>query len=425
MRRIHLLALLLIVVIVILAVVKLDLFSPPGPAPAEPDHFEPGFEPLAESDIRTITFTAVGGLYPHLAVLNENSLGGGDYDFWPSFEFIAPYFQGADIAMLTLETMQAGPEIALWGVSGYTGHMVRSILTFNAPMELSQALKKAGVNLYSFANNHCMDRGVKGLHATLENVRRLGFHTTGAYLSREERDAVDIVEINGIKVAFVAYTYWTNGIDIPAGEEYAVNMIPNYPDPKFKELHPVVADIKKARASGADLVAVIPHWGEQYVDYPFEEQREAARAMAAAGADMIIGGHPKLVQPCEWIDLVEDNGGTRSVPVIYSLGNFYTDQHYPSCSTDLVEYGMLLNLELSKDMDSGRAWVSNVDYDIHWCYREWRHRMLVLSEVFDKGPEKFNLSQSQLERLQRKYRENIEIIERYGFTDNRPSYMKR
>jgi len=417
MRRIHLIALLVILAVVILAAFKLDLLSLFRSAPEDPNQVEPGPGQVPEPDIRTITLKAVGGLYPHLAILNENHQGDGEYDFWPAFEFIAPHIQDADIAMLTLETMQAGPELKFWGVSGYTGHTAGGILTFNAPIELSHALKRAGFNLYALANNHSMDRGVEGLQATLNNVRGLGFHTTGAYLSREERDAADIVGINGIKVAFVAYTYWTNGIPVPEGEEHSVNLIPNSPDPEFKDISPVIADIKRARAAGADLVAVIPHWGEQYVDYPFERQREAAREMAEAGADMIIGGHPKLVQPCEWIEVAGENGETRSVPVIYSLGNFYTDQHYPSTPSELVEFGMLLKLELCKDMESGRAWVSSADYDIHWCYRNWRHRMLVLSEVFEKGPEKFNLSQSQLEWLKAKYRENIEIIERHGFSE--------
>ncbi len=416
MRRKHIAVLLLTAAAAILLLIKLDQVSWFRTAPENQEQEEGGLEPEPEADIRTVTLKAVGGLYPHMAVLNENSLGGGEYDFWPAFEYIAPHFQEADLAMLTLETMQAGQEISFWGVSGYTGGMNNGILTFNAPIELSHALKRAGINLYSFANNHCMDRGVKGLQATLENVRALGFDTTGAYLNKEERETVDMVEVKGIRIAFVAYTYWTNGIPVPAGEEYAVNLIPNDPDPEFKDISPVIADIKKARAAGADLVAVIPHWGEQYVDYPFELQREAARKMAAAGADFIIGGHPKFVQPCEWIELQEEDGGTRSVPVIYSLGNFYTDQHYPSCSSDLVEYGMLMSLELSKDMDSGRSWVSSADYDIHWCYRDWRHRMLVLSDVFEKGPEEFNLSQSQLDRLKKKCQENIEIIERYGFS---------
>jgi len=423
MRRIYIIALLVLVAAAIAAVFKLAHFSFLHPAPEGPDQEDPAADPGHEQNIRTITLKAVGGLYPHLSVLDENRHDGG-YDFWPSFERFAPHISDADIAMLTLETSQAGPEISFWGVSGYTGGMDKGILTFNAPLALSRALRKAGFNLYSLANNHCMDRGVEGLHATLENVRELGFQTTGAYLDREERDAVDMVEVGGIRVAFVAYTYWTNGIPIPEGAEYAVNLIPNDPDPRFLDISPIIADIKRARSAGADLVAVVPHWGEQYIDYPFEEQREAARKMAETGADLILGGHPKYVQPCEWIEVPGDDGAVRSVPVIYSLGNFYTDQHYPSCPSELVEYGMLLTLELSKDMDSGVSRVSGVDYDIHWCQRRQRHRMLVLSEVFEKGPEEFALTWEQLEALRKNYRKNVEIIERYGFTENKPAGMK-
>lgn len=427
MRRIHILALFIILAVVILVAVKMNIPSLFYTAPEDPDQADPGVEPGPEPDIRTITLKAVGGLYPHLAVLNENRKGNGEYDFWPAFEFIAPHIQDADIAMLTLEAMQAGPEIDLWGVSGYTGGMNKGFLSFNAPIALSHALKKAGFNFYALASNHSLDRGVEGLQATLRNVRGLGFYTTGAYLSKEERDAADIVGINGIKVAFVTYTYGTNCIPIPAGYEYAVNLAPSL-DPLFedKDISSIIAEIRKARAAGADLVAVVPHWGEEYLEQPYDWQRKIAREIAEAGADMILGGHGHRLQPMEWIDVAGEDGTTRPVPVIYSLGNFYTDQHYrPSVvPTDLVEYGMLLNLEISKDMDSGRAWVSSVDYDIHWCYRDWRHRMMVLSEVFEKGPANFNLSQSQLERLKKKYRENVEIVERYGFTENKPTYMK-
>lgn len=418
MRRIHLVALLTVLAIVILTVIKLDLLSPS--TPEEPDRAGPGLQPEPDSERCTVTLNAVGGLYPHQAVLKENRKGDGEYDFWPSFEFIAPYFQKADLVMLTLETMQAGSEIALWGVSGYTGHMEKGILTFNAPLALSHALKKAGVNLYSFANNHCLDRDVEGLQASLQNVRGLGFYTTGAYLSKEERDTVDMIEVNGIEIAFVAYTYGTNCIPVRPGYEYMINLVPS-----FENIGPVIDDIRSARAAGADFVVVVPHWGGQYVDYPFEWQRELARKMAEAGADIIIGSHPKFVQPGEWIDLPENGGGTRSVPVIYSLGNFYTDQHYPACTSDLVEYGMLLTLEVTRDKTGGRARISDIDYDIHWCHRAWHHRMLLLTEVFEKGSGEFNLDQSQLQRLQERYRKNVEIVERYGFSENKPGYLKK
>lgn len=407
MRRIHIIVLVLILALAVLAAVKLDLPSLFRAAPEEPDKVEPEPEPEPEPDIRTARLTAVGDMFPHGPQITGAHQGGGSYDFEPAFRYLKPYFQDSDLTTLDLETTQAGAE------RGYSGYPA-----FNAPLQLSEALKEAGVDLYVAATNHIVDRGLSGLQTTLEDVRELGFITTGAYLSREERDTPVIVDLNGIKVAFISYTYRIEG-SLPAGHEYAVNIA--Y---LFEDISPVIADIKSARAAGADLVVAVPHWGEQYIDYPFEEQRAAARKMAEAGADLILGGHPKYVQPCEWIELPEEGGITRAVPAIYSLGNFYTDQHYPSCPSELVEYGMLLTLELSKDMDSGRAWVSDVDYDIHWCQRDRRHRMLLLSEVFEKGPEEFNLSQAQLEKLRENYRKNVEIIERYGFTDNRPAGVK-
>lgn len=417
MRRYHVVALFVLLAAVILVAIRTVQPSPRRPAPPDPERVDPGIRSEPEADIRIITLTAVGGLYPHRSVLEENRRGNGEYDFWPAFEYIAPYFQRADLALLTLETMQAGPELDLWGVSGYTGHTERGILTFNAPLELSQALKKAGIDLYSLANNHCLDRGVPGLQATLNNVRALGFHTIGAHLSAAERDQVNLIDVQGIRIAFVAYTYGTNGIPLPAGHEYALNLAPS-----FEEIGPLIDDIGRARSAGADLVAVVPHWGEQYVDRPFDWQRAMAREMVEAGADMILGGHPKFVQPGEWLERSDGSGNPHPVPVIYSLGNFYTDQHYPACPSELVEYGMLLTLEISKDMNSGRVWISGAGYDLHWCHRQWRHRMLVLSEVLAKGPEQFHLDRAQLERLEENYHRNIEIIERYGFSENSPGH---
>lgn len=322
------------------------------------DYQEPDQQPAPEPEYSNATLAAVGGMYPHRPVLNQARLDDGGYDFSPSFEFITPYFQAVDIAMVALETMQAGPDISAWGVSGYTGHAVDGIWTFNAPIQLSEALKEAGMNMYIAANNHSLDRGLKGLKATLENVRSLGFITTGAYLSPEERDAPDVVDINGIEVAFVTYTYGTNGLPLPPGHEYAVNI-----SPFFEDIDPIIADIDSARAAGADLVAVVPHWGAEYVDTPSDHQRNVARQLAEAGADLILGQHSKLVQPLEWIYVENEDGTKRPTMVVYSLGNFYTNQHYlpPAIPTDLVEYGMLLNIELTKDMDSKETWISAVD----------------------------------------------------------------
>ncbi len=416
MRRIHIFLLLIALAIVILAAVKLGLFSFFKPAPEEPEdpgQVEPGPEPDPEPDIRTATLAAVGDMFPHLPQIKEAHLGGDDYDYTPCFKYLAPYFQASDFTTVDLETNQAG---AKFGYGGAT-------LGFNTPLQLSVALKEAGVDLYACATNHIFDRGLNGLRATLENVRSLGFITTGAYLSREERDTPVIVDINGIKVAFISYTDRSEN-PIPKEHAYAVNYIP-----LFEDISPVIADIKSARAAGADLVAVYPHWGDirMYHTEPTEKMREDARKLAEAGADLIICGHAHVLNPMDWFYTVEEDGSRRATLVAYSLGNFFTNQLYlphEGIPTDLVEYGILLSVELSKDMNSGKAWISGVDYKVHWCHRNWRHRILVLQDVFENGPEQYNITAAQFERLKEKHQENVEILERYGFSEKMPDYMK-
>lgn len=416
MRRIHIFLLLIALAIVILAAVKLGLFSFFKPAPEEPEdpgQVEPGPEPDPEPDIRTATLAAVGDMFPHLPQIKEAHLGGDDYDYTPCFKYLAPYFQASDFTTVDLETNQAG---AKFGYGGAT-------LGFNTPLQLSVALKEAGVDLYACATNHIFDRGLNGLRATLENVRSLGFITTGAYLSREERDTPVIVDINGIKVAFISYTDRSE-VTIPKEHAYAVNYIP-----LFEDLSPVIADIKSARAAGADLVAVYPHWGDirMYHTEPTEKMREDARKLAEAGADLIICGHAHVLNPMDWFYTVEEDGSRRATLVAYSLGNFFTNQLYlphEGIPTDLVEYGILLSVELSKDMNSGKAWISGVDYKVHWCHRNWRHRILVLQDVFENGPEQYNITAAQFERLKEKHQENVEILERYGFSEKMPDHIK-
>lgn len=411
MRRIHIIALLIVLAVVILAAVMMDLpsfFHSAPEDPDDPDQVEPGTEPEPEPDIRTITLTAVGDMFPHIPQITEAHQGGDNYDYTPCFKYLAPHFQASDFTTVDLETNQAGAE------KGYGG----ANLGFNTPLQLSMALKEAGVDLYACATNHILDRGLSGLQATLENVRRLGFITTGAYLSREERDTPVIVDINGIKVAFISYTDRSEN-PVPEGHEYALNIIP-----LFQDISPVIADIESAHAAGADLVAVYPHWGDMrmYFTEPTEKMKADARKLAAAGADLILCGHAHVVQPMDWIYT-----GDRATLVVYSMGNFFTNQHYlpqDGIPTDLVEYGILLGVELSKDMNSGKAWISNVDYKIHWCHRNWRHRILILQEVFENGPGQYNITAAQYEKLKERYQKNVEILEQYGFSENKPDYMK-
>lgn len=360
-------------------------------------------------DIRTVSIVLVGNIFPHMPQIEQAYIGDGQYDFSPSFEFISPLLQAADLAVGDLETAQAGPDIKYLGFSGYTGFP-----QFNAPQELSIALRDAGIDILTLGNNHALDRGLEGLFVTIDHLHNLGIRTFGAYKTREERDTPLIVERNGLKIAFIGYTFSTNGIPIPDGHDYCVNYTPG-----FQDITPIIADIENARFQGADIIAVFPHWGEN--EYAAEPQpqflRQVASDLAAAGADLIIGGHPKYIQPIEWFFNECDDGNERATFVIYSQGTFLSNQHYPRNPSPLVEYGLILDLNLSKNMDNGTAWISAVNYEITWIHRLWRHRILPLSEVFQGSPLTYNLTEAKIEELRTWHQRIINNIEAYGHSE--------
>ncbi len=375
--------------------------------PEEIEEAEEHYEP----DLRTVNLVALGNIFPHVPNIEQAHIGDGKYDFSPSFTAISPLIQKADLAVADLETSQAGPDITFWGYNGYTGYPL-----FNSPQELSDALYEAGVDLLTLGNNHALDRGYDGLLASLDYIRGLGMKTFGAYKSQEERDTPLIVERNGINIAFIGYTFSTNGIPVPEGHEYCLNFIPG-----FENIEPVIEDMNRAKENGADIIAVFPHWGDnEYAQEPQPQYyRQVAEDLAAAGADLIIGGHPKFVQPIEWFFNEDEDGNERVTFAAYSQGTFLSNQHYPANISPLVEYHMMLDLEISKDMDTGRAWLSNADYEITWIQREQRHRILPLSEVFAGAPERYNLSENKIEELKNWHQRNIDAAEAYNYLEGK------
>ncbi len=368
-----------------------------------------------EPDLRTIKLVAAGNIFPHTPQIEQAHIGDGKYDFRPSFEYIAPFFKRGDIAVADLETSQAGPDISYAGTRGYTGFPL-----FNSPQELSVALHEAGIDLMTLANNHALDRGYDGLLATLDHLSSIGIITFGAYKSQEERDQILIVEHDGISIAFIGYTFSTNGIPVPEGYEYCINYSPG-----FDDLTAIKADIHRAKSIGADLVAVFTHWGEdEYNQEPQPQRlREVAAELAETGADLIIGGHPKFVQPLEWFFNVRPDGSERATLAIYSQGTLLSNQHYPANVSPRVEYHLLLDIDLTKNMESGETWISNVNYEITWIHRLWRHRILPLSNVFAGDPASFNLTAVQIEELHRWHEKTVEAAEAYGYSEDKVKAM--
>ena len=249
------------------------------------------------------TIVFAGDAMQHKSQLENASRGGGVYDYSETFAEIAPWVQSADYAVVNLETTL--------GDHNFSGFPM-----FCSPDSYASALKDAGFDLFLNANNHTLDRRDNGLRRTVRVLDSLGVAHTGTYTDAAARNAsMPLVrDINGFKVAFLNYTYGTNGIDIQG------NVVVDYID--RAKIH---TDIQAARRKGADLVVACMHWGVEYQLVQNKEQELLADWLVDEGVDLVIGGHPHVIQPMQ-MRRAKDG---RQVLVVYSMGNFISGMRKP------------------------------------------------------------------------------------------------
>ncbi len=289
--------------------------------------------------VRQVKLSVVGDLMVHSWQYNEAySKETGSYDFMHNFADIKKYFNDSDYVIGNLETVFAGEEK---GASDYP--------CFNTPDSFGDALKDAGFDLLTTANNHCMDQHQQGLFRTIDILNNLGIAHVGTYQSQEERDTILIKEINGIKFAFLSYTYGTNGIPVP--EDYMVNRM----DEAL-----IRSDIQKAKEYHPDMIVILPHMGNEYETYVRDVFKEWTDMMFDAGADIILASHPHVLQPMEYKTIINEDGSTRTGFVIYSLGNFISSQTTPPRNA-----GVILNIEIEKTEEE-KAVVKRVSFIPTW-----------------------------------------------------------
>lgn len=276
-----------------------------GVLPAFASTWDGSFPSAPSCEAVSVEIALVGDVMQHGQQLRASLQPDGSTSWRGVFDAIAPLIRDADLALANLET----PVDEGQAYDGYP--------RFNAPETLLVALRDAGFDVLQTANNHCLDRGREGALATLEAVHRHGFGSAGTYASAEDRASPWVIrELPGpITVAFLAYTYGTNGQPMPEGEPWLVNWL---------DEGVMQADV--ARASDlADLVVVGLHWGAEYQHRPAPWQTALARSLVDAGADVIMGHHPHVLQPAELLS-VERPEGRRDALVLYSLGNFVSNQ---------------------------------------------------------------------------------------------------
>ena len=294
--------------------------------------------PYQEENVPTTTslsLTMVGDALIHGAVYGDANKN-GTYDFKPMLAEMKPIISSFDLAYYNQETILGGTEI---GVSTYP--------TFNSPYEVGDAFLDAGFNLVSLANNHTLDRGEQALINSCNYWKDKDVLYAGSYCSEEDRDKIIIKEKNGIKYALLSYTTVDNGIRVPGGKSYYLN--------KYNA-EIVKQDVEKYRDK-VDLLMVAMHWGQEYTHTPINSQKEIATYLASLGVDIIIGTHPHVVEPIEFID---------KTLVIYSLGNFISAQRGVEKLT-----GLMVSLDVNKDLINDTISLDNVEAELLYTYSDY------------------------------------------------------
>ena len=250
----------------------------------------------------TISLVAVGDNLLHIKVIKSGLQEDGTYEFSHIFENLQPQIKEADLAAINQETIFGGDDL------GFTGYPL-----FNSPTGMGRTLVKEGFDVVLHATNHTLDKGVKGVEHAMEFWKEFPkVSVIGINESVEAQNKVKIKKVKGAKIALLNYTYDTNGIPMPEGKEYLVNLI----DEEKIEKDALYAEEK------ADFTVCFMHWGEEYHVEASESQTELAKKMCEWGVDLIIGTHPHVLQPVEWI--TSEKGNTALC--FYSLGNFVSSQ---------------------------------------------------------------------------------------------------
>ncbi len=247
--------------------------------------------------------------------------GGRQFNFKPMYENVSDTIENADIAFINQENVMAGD-----------GYAISYYPMFNSPRELGYDLQELGFDVINIANNHMLDKGAAGLQNTIEFWKSMDdVLMIGGYENQDDYDTIRILEKNGIKIAFLSYTYGTNGISKPESSPIAIPL---------HEDEDIIRQTKLAKEQ-ADLVIVSIHWGYEGAFKPSDEQKRIAKLMADCGVDAIIGHHPHVLQPVEWIT---GKDGNKTL-CVYSLGNFMAEQAYDYnmvggiISFDIVQLG--------------------------------------------------------------------------------------
>ena len=296
---------------------------------------------------KSFSLVMVGDVLTHDSVLADAKKSDGTYDFSNMFTYIKPIIKDYDLKYVNEESIIGDPSL---GYSGYPG--------FNAPEAIGDNLIDLGFNLIGLANNHAMDKGEKSILNSNNYWKGKNVITAGTYSSQEERDTVPIHEKNGIKYAFLSYTTVTN---TRAPKSYLLNM---YSDEVAKN------DIDSIKDK-VDVIIVAMHWGEEYTNTPTNEEVRIANYLSSLGVNLVIGTHPHVVQPMEYIN---------DTLVIYSLGNFISNQWVLGENPGI---GLLVGLDITLKDDKVEFNIKKKELILSYSEQSTKFKVIPFSKLTD------------------------------------------
>lgn len=344
---------------------------------------------------------ANGDLLYHDIIYISAKKSDGTYDFHENFEYVKPWLKQADLVLGDFEG------------TVNKDHYLAGYPLFNAPGEVMDAIKDAGYQVLDLAHNHILDSQIEGVVSTADAIEKAGMTPVGVY-THESRDKAPLVikEVNGIKVAILAYSYGFNGIEQSISREDYNRYLSDLDEDKMK------AEIERAEKE-ADITIIMPQMGVEYQIEPTEEQKKLYHKMIDWGADIIFGGHPHVVEPAE---TVEKDGDKKLI--IYSMGNFISNQRIETMqdveNAKWTERGVLMDVTIKKK--SGKTTIETAQAHPSWVSRTpkggyspegyplYLYQTYILEDFIEGGKYRSQLDEDTKERIDTAYKEMNEHV---------------
>ena len=344
---------------------------------------------------------ANGDLLYHDIIYISAKKSDGTYDFHENFEYVKPWLKQADLVLGDFEG------------TVNKDHYLAGYPLFNAPGEVMDAIKDAGYQVLDLAHNHILDSQIEGVVSTADAIEKAGMTPVGVY-THESRDKAPLLikEVNGIKVALLAYSYGFNGIEQSISQEDYNRYLSDLDEDKMK------TEIERAEKE-ADITIIMPQMGVEYQIEPTEEQKKLYHKMIDWGADIIFGGHPHVVEPAE---TVEKEGDKKLI--IYSMGNFISNQRIETMqdveNAKWTERGVLMDVTIKKK--SGKTTIETAQAHPSWVSRTpkggyspegyplYLYQTYILEDFIEGGKYRSQLDEATKERIDIAYKEMNEHV---------------